>query len=62
MTVAGSDLQLIKRVEGEFFSRFELRNFPFDAQVPSPLVPQSSSALSSSMPGSYMYEAQYALI
>ena len=32
MTVAGSDLQLIKRVEGEFFSRFELRSFPFDAQ------------------------------
>ena len=32
VTVAGSDLQLIKRVEGEFFSRFELRSFPFDAQ------------------------------
>ena len=33
MTVAGSDLQLIKRVEGEFFSRFELHKFPFDVQV-----------------------------
>ena len=36
MTVAGSDLQLIKRVEGEFFSRFELHKFPFDVQVSCP--------------------------
>ena len=32
VTVAGNDLQLIKRVEGDFFSRFELHSFPFDAQ------------------------------
>jgi hypothetical protein len=32
VTVAGDDLQLIKRVDGEFFERFELNSFPFDAQ------------------------------
>ena len=36
VTVAGNDLQLIKRVEGDFFSRFELHGFPFDAQVAMP--------------------------
>ena len=37
VTVAGDDLQLIKRVDGEFFERFELQTFPFDAQVRSRL-------------------------
>ena len=32
VTTAGSDIQLIKRIEGEFFERFELQSFPFDAQ------------------------------
>uniref|UniRef100_A0A7S4I2D5 Neurotransmitter-gated ion-channel transmembrane domain-containing protein n=1 Tax=Odontella aurita TaxID=265563 RepID=A0A7S4I2D5_9STRA len=32
VTTEKNDLQLIKRVEGEFFERFELQNFPFDAQ------------------------------
>ena len=32
VTVAGDDLQLIKRVEGQFFERFELQSFPFDCQ------------------------------
>ena len=32
VTKQGDDLQLIKRIEGRFFERFELRNFPFDRQ------------------------------
>lgn len=32
VTVLDNDLQLIKRIEGEFFEQFELRSFPFDAQ------------------------------
>jgi len=32
VTTEGNDLQLIKRVEGIFFERFELQNFPFDEQ------------------------------
>jgi len=32
VTKEKDDLQLIKRIEGEFFERFELQNFPFDAQ------------------------------
>ena len=32
VTTAGNDLQLIKRIDGEFFERFELQSFPFDAQ------------------------------
>ena len=32
VAVVGNDLHLIQRVEGEFFERFELHAFPFDAQ------------------------------
>jgi len=32
VTTAGDDLQVIKRIDGEFFERFELQSFPFDAQ------------------------------
>lgn len=32
VTREGKDLLLTKRIEGDFFERFELQNFPFDAQ------------------------------
>ncbi|KAL7531377.1 hypothetical protein ACHAWF_003744 [Thalassiosira exigua] len=32
VTTDKDDLQIIQRVEGEFFERFELQNFPMDAQ------------------------------
>ncbi|KAL7530745.1 hypothetical protein ACHAXR_005896 [Thalassiosira sp. AJA248-18] len=32
VTTEGNDLQLIKRIEGSFFERFDLHDFPFDEQ------------------------------
>mmetsp|Transcript_205 Transcript_205/g.702 ORF Transcript_205/g.702 Transcript_205/m.702 type:complete len:466 (-) Transcript_205:58-1455(-) len=32
VAVVGNDLHLVQRLEGEFFERFELQAFPFDAQ------------------------------
>ena len=33
VTTAGEDLQLIKRIEGEFFKGFQLQRFPFDTRA-----------------------------
>ena len=33
VTTEGDDLQLIKRVEGEFFTSFALAHFPYDSQL-----------------------------
>ena len=33
VTTEGDDLQLIKRVEGEFFTSFQLAHFPYDMQL-----------------------------
>ena len=54
VTTAGDDLQLIKRIEGEFFKGFRLHSFPFDTRARCTRTPpQSSCGLSRAPAGVY---------